>query len=407
MNKAAATALTFARKFPGKDGIGMRQIRRLTFCFLLIFTPIAIVAQGDEPNPATRNSDVDSTTPLSLPLPDAPGSKSPLDDQAAAGQTSSNGTQNQSSQTSTQAEAGANIGGSVLDTNGDTVAGATVVLKSAKSEDQTAVANEYGAFQFSGLQPGIPYLVTITVPDFETWKSEPIVLTQGQFYFVVDIKLKVSATATSVTVSASNDQIATEQVELAEKQRIFGIIPNFYVTYDTHPVPLTTKLKYKLALKADTDPITFFGVFFMATIYQAGDIPNYGQGWDAYFQRVGAGYADTTTDIFIGGAILPSLLHQDPRYFYQGTGTKKSRLIHAMSSPYVCKGDNGKTQINISSMGGDLASGAISNLYYPESDKGAGLLFQGFAITTGVRTVNAILQEFVIRKLTPSARKRN
>ena len=224
---------------------------------------------------------------------------------------------------------------------------------------------------------------------------------------MVDIKLKVAASATSVTVSASNEQIATEQVELQEKQRVFGIIPNFYVTYDAHPVPLTTKLKYKLALRADTDPVTFFGIFFMATIYQAGDIPNYGQGWDAYFQRVGAGIADTTTDIFLGGAVFPSLLHQDPRYFYQGTGTKKSRLLHAMSSPYVCKGDNGKTQPNYSSLGGDLASGAISNLYYPQSDRGAGLVFQGFAITTGVRTINAVLQEFVIRKLTPSARKRN
>jgi hypothetical protein len=232
-------------------------------------------------------------------------------------------------------------------------------------------------------------------------------LTPGQFYFLVGIKLKISESVTSVTVYASNEQIATEQVRLEEKQRVFGIIPNFYVTYDKHPVPLTTKLKYRLAFKADTDPVTFFGVFFMATMYQAGDIPSYGQGWDAYFQRVGAGYADTTTDIFIGGAILPSLLHQDPRYFYQGTGTKKSRLIHAMSSPYVCKGDNGKTQPNYSSLGGDLASGAISNLYYPDADKGAGLVFQGFAITTGVRTVNAILQEFVIRKLTPSARNRN
>ena len=91
--------------------------------------------------------------------------------------------QDKSSQASAQGETTANIGGSVLDTNGDTIAGATVVLKNAKSEDRTTVADEYGAFQFSGLQPGIPYLITIAVPDFETWKSEPIVLTPGQFFF--------------------------------------------------------------------------------------------------------------------------------------------------------------------------------------------------------------------------------
>jgi hypothetical protein len=77
---------------------------------------------------------------------------------------------------------------------------------------------------------------------------------------------------------------------------------------------------------------------------------------------MGAGYADSTTDIFIGGAILPWLLHQDPRYFYQGTGTQKSRALHAVANPFVCRGDNGKRQPNYSSIGGDLASGAISNL---------------------------------------------
>ena len=96
------------------------------------------------------------------------------------------------------------------------------------------------------------------------------------------------------------------------------------MTYDSHPVPLTTKLKYRLAFKSATDPMTFVGVAFIAAIYQAGDIPDYQQGWKGYGQRFGAGLADTTTDIFFGGAILPSLLHQDPRYFYQGTGTTKS-----------------------------------------------------------------------------------
>jgi hypothetical protein len=392
------------------------QIRRLVLCSAILFTPVAVRAQETKASLSQRTSEAGPFT-SSHSLPDAPrpllvsSSVEEFYEEAVEGQSQSGAGasevgQDGSKPTTTQDPTKANIGGSVLDTNGDVVPRATVVLE-GPGDRRSVTADESGAFQFSGLKPGIPYQITIGMVDFETWKSQKIILTPGQFYFLVDVKLKISESVTSVTVYASNEQIATEQVRLEEKQRIFGIIPNFYVTYDQHPVPLTTKLKYRLAFKADTDPVTFFGVFFMATMYQAGDIPSYGQGWDAYFQRVGAGYADTTTDIFIGGAILPSLLHQDPRYFYQGTGTKKSRLMHAMSSPYVCKGDNGKTQPNYSSLGGDLASGAISNLYYPDADKGAGLVFQGFAITTGVRTVNAILQEFVIRKLTPSARNRN
>ncbi len=300
------------------------------------------------------------------------------------------------------------ISGTVTDANGDTIAGATVTLESADPAGRrSAVASDSGAFEFDNLKPGIQYHVTISAKDMQSWESPPIVLSPGQYFLLSDIKLKLPGSEVSVTVYATQEQIATEQVIVAEKQRVLGFFPNFYVTYDPHPVPLTTKLKYRLAFKATTDPVTFFGIAFMAAVYQAGDVPDYQQGWDGYAQRVGAGIADTATDIFFGGAILPSLLHQDPRYFYQGTGTKKSRMLHAISYPYICKGDNGKTQPNYSSLGGDLISGAISNLYYPETNRGVGLVFEGFFITTAVRTVNSIIQEFVLRKLTPSARQKN
>jgi hypothetical protein len=302
-------------------------------------------------------------------------------------------------------EASGNISGTVRDTNGNIVPDATVQLEGPQTVDsQTALTNGEGSFQFSGLKANTPYRIQIRAKNLEGWKSQAITLDPGQYYFLPGVALKVPDVITSVTVYADQVQIATEQVDVQEKQRVFGIIPNFYVSYDPNAVALTTGLKFKLAMKADTDIMTFVGVAFMSALYQAGDIPDYGQGMQGYAKRMAAGYADTTSDIFIGGAILPWMLHQDPRYFYQGTGTTKSRMYHALFSPFVCRGDNGKNQPNFSSVGGDLASGAISNLYYPESNRGAGLVFQGFFITTGVRMVNAVLQEFVLRKLTPSAR---
>jgi hypothetical protein len=396
----------------------MQKVRRLILCGAILFCPVAMLAQGTKTDSTSRISEAD-VIPSSGLLPDAPRPQvvsslaEEFGEQIAIGQSQSNAganeaTQDNSKQTPAADPTKANIGGSVLDTNGDTVPRATIVLEGPSSGDrQTVIGDENGAFQFGGLKPGVPYQITISLTDFETWKSQKIVLTPGQFYFLVDIKLKISESVTSVTVYASQEVIAAEQVRLEEKQRVLGIFPNFYVTYDPHPVPLTTKLKFRLAYKASTDPVTFFGIAFLAAIYQAGDIPAYGQGWDAYGQRVGAGILDSTTDIFFGGAIYPWMFHQDPRYFYQGTGTKKSRTLHALASPYVCKGDNGKRQPNYSSLGGDLTSGAISNLYYPEADRGAKLVFQGFLITTGVRTVNAVIQEFILRKLTPSARNKN
>jgi len=300
----------------------------------------------------------------------------------------------------------ADISGTVTDTNGNVVPGAVTALEGADiSNRQTTVADDSGAFHFGSLKAGSPYHITVEAKGFEIWKSPPLILNTGQHLQLQDIELKLPATVTSVVVYANPEEIATQQVIVEEHQRVLGIFPNFYTTYDTDPVPLSTKLKFRLAFKADTDLMTFVGVAFISAIYQAGDIPDYGQGWDAYGKRMAAGYADTTTDVFIGGAILPWLLHQDPRYFYQGTGTKRSRARHAILSPFVCKGDNGKMQPNYSSMVGDLASGSISNFYYPQSNRGAALLFQGFLVTTGVRIANGLAQEFVFRKLTPSARR--
>jgi hypothetical protein len=109
----------------------------------------------------------------------------------------------------------------------------------------------------------------------------------------------------------------------------------------------------------------------------------------------------------IGGAILPSLLHQDPRYFYQGAGTKRSRVLHALSSPFVCKGDNGQWQPNYSTVGGDLAAAAMSNAYYPASNRGPGLFLGNFLINTGQREASNLVQEFILRRLTPKAKDRN
>ncbi|MGD0799973.1 MAG: carboxypeptidase-like regulatory domain-containing protein [Terracidiphilus sp.] len=300
----------------------------------------------------------------------------------------------------------ASISGTVVDVNGDLIPEAKAVLDGpALTDRRTIVVDVNGFFQFSGLTPGTAYHVTVSAKGFVTWNSATVTLTPGQFLFLTDCKLQVEGNVTSVTVYSSPDEIAVEQVKVEEQQRILGIIPNFYVVYDPNPAPLTAKLKFKLAFRVSVDPISYIGAAFLGAIDQAADTPNYVQGWKGYGQRVGAVYAGGVTDIMFGGAILPTILHQDPRYFYQGTGTKKSRLMHALANPFLCKGDNGRREINYSSIGGDIASAAISNAYYPESNRGAELVLQNVLIDTGERMVSSILQEFVLRKLTPKAKK--
>jgi hypothetical protein len=301
----------------------------------------------------------------------------------------------------------AHIAGTVTDTNGDLVPGATIVIVTPSENSRTAVANDNGFFQIDNLTPGTGYEVTVSAKGFADWKSAEVVLTPGQFQLLDSIKLAVVAEATSVTVVASPEDLATQQVKVEEQQRVLGFIPNFYVSYDKNAAPLSAKLKFELALKVSVDPVTFAGTSFLAATNQADHYPDYVEGIKGYGQRFGAVYTNDLTDIMIGGAILPSILHQDPRYFYQGTGTTKSRLMHALSNPIICRGDNGQWQPNYSSLGGYLASGAIANAYYPPANRGPGLVFNTFAIDFSADIANGVLQEFVLRKLTPSAKNRN
>jgi hypothetical protein len=300
------------------------------------------------------------------------------------------------------------ISGTVLDVNGDLVPGALVTLECPfPCKNQTTAASGSASFNFRDLKFGIPYQVRVSVDHFDDWTSPAIVLTADRsVFFVTGIKLQLADPTESVTVYASTAQIAVEQVRLAEQQRVLGFIPNFYVVYDSaNAVPLTTKLKFELALRVSYDPITLAGVGFMAGVRQAARTPDYVLGAKGYGQRFGAEAADGFSDLMIGGAILPSVLHQDPRYFYQGTGTIRSRLRHALASPFFCKGDNGLWQPNYSSLGGDLAASALMETYYPQSNRGPGLVFGQFTINTAERELSAVVQEFVLRKLTPGVQK--
>jgi hypothetical protein len=290
--------------------------------------------------------------------------------------------------------------GTVVDVNGDPVPNSTVVLRSADNGDhRTVVTPDNGFFEFHDVKPGVIYEIEVSEKDFADWISPGITLEPGEFKIVTGIQLRIRTEVAQVQVRYDPVQVATEQFRAEEQQRIFGIIPNFYVAYESDAAPLTTKMKFQLALKVSTDPVTGAGVAVISASKQAANSPKYGQGWGPYGERFGATAADGFTDIMIGGAILPSLLHQDPRYFYQGTGTTGSRTRHAIFSAFVAKGDNGKWQPNYSTVGGDLASSAIANAYYPESNRGAGLVFGNFAIGTGERIGANLAQEFLFGRL--------
>jgi hypothetical protein len=97
----------------------------------------------------------------------------------------------------------------------------------------------------------------------------------------------------------------------------------------------------------------------------------------------------------IGGAVLPSLPHQDSRYYYQGTGTAISRFLHVISAMFMAKGDNGHWQPNYSGLGSGLASAAISNAYYPAANRGVALTFENLGTDLPIHAGACVLEEFL------------
>ncbi len=305
------------------------------------------------------------------------------------------------------------LSGTVVDQSGAVVAGARVSLTrdltrdkspSDHSPSQEALSGADGQFSLAGVAPG-PFQLTITSAGFAT-QTISGVLHAGENYVVPVAALAVAAAVTSVDVGLSRAEIAEvaeEQLKVEEKQRMLGVIPNFYVSYIPDAAPLNPKQKFKLAWKSVVDPVTIVLVGGTAGVEQAQNhFQEYGQGAQGYGKRFGANYADTVIGTFIGGAILPSLLKQDPRYFYKGTGSKAFRALYAIANAVICKGDNKRWQANYSGIVGSLAAGGISNLYYPEQDRnGAGLTFENAAIGIGETAITNLFQEFVIRKFTP------
>lgn len=295
------------------------------------------------------------------------------------------------------------ISGIVVDQTGAPIAGARMTLsRDDQSPRQEIFSDEDGQFSFARIAPGY-YQLTIASPGFATQLASGV-LHSGENYTAPRIALAVATAVTEVRVVPAQIEVAEDQIKDQEKQRVLGVIPNFYVSYDHHAVPLAPRQKFELAWKTTVDPVTFGLTAVTAGIQQAqNDFSGYGQGAQGYAKRYGASYADFVAGTFIGSAILPSLLKQDPRYFYKGSGTKRSRVLYALANAVICKGDDGHWQANYSSILGSFAAGGISNLYYPAKNRdGAELTVENALIGIGESAAVNLFQEFVIRKLTPN-----
>ena len=135
--------------------------------------------------------------------------------------------------------------------------------------------------------------------------------------------------ANQVTVSAESQmEIAQEQLNIEEKQRVLGVFPNYYVSYDPDPEPLTARQKFQLAWKTSIDPVTWMMSGAFAGVEQATNtFSGYGQGAQGYGKRFGANYADGLSEILHRRRDPAFALQAGPALLLQGHG------LHPVAGP--------------------------------------------------------------------------
>jgi Carboxypeptidase regulatory-like domain len=343
--------------------------------FLLVFSSVTCLT-------AVAQQSVSSTAEAALPNAhepeQIPGSAASASPQAAA----------------------ASISGTVLDANHEVLPGARVIAAGqSNSAFRTVEAGGNGQFEFVGLPPGI-YQLKVTAPGMNTFTSTEISLHEGETR-LISVTLSVFVGATSVTVSGGADEVAEQQMQIALRQRVGGVLPNFYSSYDWNAPTMGSKQKLELSFRSIIDPVSFLTIAGTAGVQQhRNTFPEYGGGIGGYGKRYAANLADNVTGVLLSRGVYPSIFHQDPRYFYKGTGSIHSRLLYAISAAVIARGDDGRWKPNYSHVLGNFSAAGISNFYYPASDRGASLvLFNGLAATASTAFSN-VLREFVFKRVT-------
>lgn len=197
--------------------------------------------------------------------------------------------------------------------------------------------------------------------------------------------------------SPKADKTASEQeIERQEQsQRMLGVIPNFGTTSRHDAPPLSPGAKFRLFYKSAFDPVELSVVGLQAGISQAEDeFPEYGQGAEGFGKRYGATLADEVSSNFFANYFYPVLLKEDPRYFRLGEGSIKRRLGYALLQEVDCRTDKGGRSFAWSNVLGAFSSGGLSNLYYPEAERGFGLTMSRSAIAIGYGSLGGLVDEF-------------
>ena len=293
------------------------------------------------------------------------------------------------------------ITGTVVDIRGDAIGNAVVRLSlPGCAADQETLTAETGSFSFFNVSSG-PHQLSFAANGFSPKTIHGELPAAGSLNLPQTV-LALATHNTNITVGENQAEVAQAEIKEAEQQRLFGLVPNYFVTYNPDPTPLNIRQKFELTRKTFLDPAAFVITGIIAGAGQSQNrYPGFAQGAQGYAKRYGASYANYVTGAVLERVVLTTVFKQDPRYFYKGTGSTRSRVFYAISRSVICQNDNKKAEFCYSSVIGHFAAGALTNYYYPAADRNSpGVTVENAAIGIGARAIANLVQEFVARKLT-------
>jgi len=172
-------------------------------------------------------------------------------------------------------------------------------------------------------------------------------------------------------------------------------LPNYRTAEESDPFsPLSVRRKFYIGYKDSTDYPIFILAAGLAGLSQAmGSHERLGSGWEGYGKRLGTSVSDQLVGNFMTESVMPSLLHQDPRYFRRDHGGVWSRAGYAASRVFIAKSDKGNWTFNFSEVSGNAITAAVGNAYYP-GERRLGDNVSRFGSQMAIDAFSQILKEF-------------
>jgi hypothetical protein len=245
----------------------------------------------------------------------------------------------------------------------------------------------------------LPGIMTIAMALFASTacaQQQPGSATEPQTTTAQGSAQKQSGTADQ-DKTGSNTNTPADTKSGTSNDRLFYTLPNFLTLENSGQVPpLTTKQKFGVVARGSFDYVEIPWYGFLAGISQAENSePGYGQGAAGYGKRYGAAAADGTIENFMTGAILPSLLKEDPRFYQSSSGGFLHRTGYAVSRIFVTRTDRGTEEFNYSEIFGSAISAGISTYsYHPHADKGLANTASVWGTQVGYDTITIVVKEF-------------